>query len=138
MDPALARAVLDRWEYLPLELRSPRATAQELLDLEQALGRPIPPAYRWFLEHCGGGPWGAEYIDGIEDLLDSHRKFAEEAREPRGWTLKDFFLIGWDGAGNPYGIDERSGAVVVEDHTFGGVHELAPSFEDLLRAQLHQ
>ncbi len=136
MDEALALAVLEFWEYLPLELRSPCATTEDLLAFEEQIGRKIPAGYRWFLQHCGGGPYGAEYIDGIEDLADSHHKFAEEAAQPRGWTLERFFLIGWDGAGNPYGIDETTGAVVVADHTFAGVHVLASSFEDLMRAQL--
>jgi hypothetical protein len=55
-----------------------------------------------------------------------------ESRIPNGWTLKGVFVIGWDGAGNPFGIDGDSGRVLVEDHNFGGVHELATSFEAFL------
>jgi hypothetical protein len=33
---------------------------------------------------------------------------------------------------NPFGISTKTGEVVVEDHDFGGIHVLAPSFEIFL------
>jgi hypothetical protein len=50
--------------------------------------------------------------------------------------MKGAFIIGWDGAGNPLAILRVSGAVLVENHNFGGVHALAESFLDFLAAGL--
>lgn len=49
-----------------------------------------------------------------------------------GWC----FVIGWDGAGNPFGIEIVIGKLLVEDHNFGGVHEMAMSFEAFLERGL--
>ena len=46
--------------------------------------------------------------------------------------MRNVFVIGWDGAGNPYGIDSATGKLLVEDHNFGGIHEVATSFEAFL------
>lgn len=83
----------------------------------------------------GGGVVGAEWVDGIPQLGSTHAKFKSEFGTS-GWTLKDTFVIGWDGSGNPFGLHLLSGAVVVEDHNFEGVHELASSFENFLRQGL--
>ena len=127
--------IAEWFRRLPLECVDRRATDAELADFE-AQFRPIPPVFRWFLLECGGGPVGPDWVDGIDKLSQTHRKFERERQSGRGWTLTNVFVIGWDGAGNPFGIKEDSGAVVVEDHNFGGVHELAPSFADFLRARL--
>ena len=55
---------------------------------------------------------------------------------PGGWTMTNVFLLGWDGAGNPLAIDLTTGRVLVEDHTFGGVHTVADSFEAFLTSGL--
>lgn len=83
----------------------------------------------------GGGVVGAEWVDGIPQRGSTHAKFKSEFGTS-GWTLKDTFVIGWDGSGNPFGLHLLSGAVVVEDHNFEGVHELASSFENFLRQGL--
>jgi hypothetical protein len=46
------------------------------------------------------------------------------------------FVIGWDGAGNPFGIETATGKILVEDHNFGGIHEMASSFEAFLERGL--
>jgi hypothetical protein len=58
-----------------------------------------------------------------------HKKFKAEALCANGWKLKNFFLIGWDCSGNPFGIEMRTGEIVTEDHNFGGIHKIAPSLE---------
>lgn len=50
--------------------------------------------------------------DGIEQLAGSHRKHLRE-RSADEWKA-DFFLIGWDGAGHPFGIDRTTGELVAE------------------------
>jgi hypothetical protein len=114
-----------KWESLPNEVRYARASTSQVEAFEQAHG-PIPSEYRSFLLEFGGGVAGSEWVDGIEQLPNTHRKFRSEAGLG-GWTMRDVFVIGWDGAGNPLAID-ASGAVVVEDHKFGGVRQVAPSF----------
>ncbi len=46
--------------------------------------------------------------------------------------MRDVFVIGWDGAGNPFGVHAQTGKLMVEDHNFGEVHELAASFPEWL------
>ena len=41
-------------------------------------------------------------------------------------------IIGWDGAGDPFGIETSMGKLLVEDHSFGGVHEMAESLAAFL------
>jgi hypothetical protein len=115
---------------LPEGIRSAPATPEELAAFESQFG-PIPAAYRWYLEQCGGGVAGDEWLDNIHELAISHRKFLAESG-PGGWTMRGVFIVGWDGAGNPFGINSSSGEVVVEDHNFGGIHVLAPSIKVFL------
>jgi hypothetical protein len=122
------------WHLRPSSIRYAPATEPQLADFERAHG-PIPTNFRAFLSLFGGGVVGSEWIDGIEQLRETHQKFQAE-RTSNGWSLTEAFIIGWDGAGNPMGIDARSGAVVVEDHTHGGIHVLASSFEEFLRRGL--
>ncbi len=82
-------------------------------------------AYRLWLVETGGGPIGPDWYDGIEELSQSQEKLKSE-----NWNITGF-VIGWDGAGNPL-VLLHNGAIVTEDHNFGGVHEVASSFEKLL------
>lgn len=75
---------------LPEDIRSAPATAEELAAFESTFG-PIPPAYRWYLENCGGGVAGSEWLDDIHALAESHRKFQHESGE-RGWRMRDVFI----------------------------------------------
>jgi hypothetical protein len=134
MDRGLREALLCAWRSIPEEVRQPPATEEQLRSFEGAFGI-IPSEFRWFLAECGGGPVGSDSVDGIRELPASHRKFRAEFG-PGGWSMKGVFIIGWDGAGNPLGILRVSGAVLVEDHNFGGVHALAGSFISFLAAGL--
>src|SRR5262245_48331727 len=117
---------------LPEDCRFPPASEEELSDFEAEF-MPIPTDYRWYLKECGGGVVGSEWVDGIKQLRATHRKFQ---RESAAWGLKDVFVIGWDGWGNPFGIENPSGKVVAADHDFGGVHQMAPSIMGFLTAGL--
>ena len=115
---------------LPEDCRSSPAAPDELAAFEQKFG-PIPQDYRWYLANCGGGVIGSEWIDSIEDLPATHRKVREAQR--RGfYRVAHFFPLGWDGGGNPYGYDLDTGRIVTEDHDFGGIHEVAADFYDLV------
>jgi hypothetical protein len=121
------------WESLPADVRYRRASSSQLEAFERTHG-PIPREYRTFLLEFGGGVVGSEWVDGIEQLPNTQRKFRSE-QASGGWAMRDVFVIGWDGAGNPMAIGQ-TGAVVVEDHNFGGVHELGPSFLAFLAERL--
>jgi hypothetical protein len=125
MDEELHLAIITAYKQLPDSCRYNPASEVRLQDFEQEFGA-IPGDYRWFLANCGGGVCGSEWIDGIEQLFMTHRKYRAESN-PGGWTMRDVFIIGWDGAGNPYGIHQDSGRLLVEDHDFGGTHEWAES-----------
>ncbi len=131
ISPDTKQKIQEHIAAMPKSLRREPATEQELRTFETSYG-PIPEDYRWFLLTCGGGHFGAEEVEDIERLTRSHDKFRREFGPPRGWTMRDVFIIGWDGAGNPFGIQTTTGRVVVEDHNFGGIHELAPSLEEFM------
>lgn len=124
MEQPTTAELLLAWKQLPESIRYQPATLPQIDEFESEYG-PIPPTYREFLLQFGGGAVGGEWLDGVDQLSTTHAKFRRE-HGPRGWQLEDAFVIGWDGAGNPLAID-RTGAVVVEDHNFGGVHQLASS-----------
>jgi hypothetical protein len=106
------RKIQEHIAAMPESLRREPATEQELREFEAGYGQ-IPEDYRWFLLTCGGGHFGSEEVDDIIELAKSH-------------------VIGWDGFANPFGIETSTGRVVVEDHNFGGIHELAPSLEEFM------
>lgn len=137
MDERFRQQVLAEWEARDGagDLNERPATESELREFEAEFG-PIPSEFRWFLSACGGGPVGGEWVDGIAQLADSHRKFRSECGGPFGWSMAGVFVIGWDGGGNPFGINRTSGRLVVEDHQFGGIYELAPSFAAFLASGL--
>jgi hypothetical protein len=131
LSPDAKQKIQEHIAAMPEELRPAPANEQELHEFEATYG-PIPEDYRWFLLTCGGGHFGAEEVDDIARLAWSHAKFKREFGPPHGWTMRDVFVIGWDDAGNPFGIELNTGRVVVEDHNFGGIHELAPSLEEFM------
>ena len=116
---------------MPDSMRRAPAAVEQLREFETTYG-VIPDDYRWFLLTCGGGHFGSEEVDDIVRLTKGHAKFRREFGPPSGWTMRDVFVIGWDGAGNPFGIETATGRVVVEDHNFGCIHELAPSLEEFM------
>jgi len=131
MNHAAKMQILEAFARLPTGMRCPPADSERLIKFEKVYGS-IPEDYRWYLLDCGGGVVGSEWVDGIDELFLSHARFRKESGPPHGWTMRDVFMIGWDGAGNPYGIHQSSGKILVEDHNFPGIYEMARSFEALL------
>jgi hypothetical protein len=130
MHPTSRALILELWLARPDEIRYAPATEDALGFFEKEFG-PIPEDFRWFLAACGGGVVGSEWIDGIEQLAGSHRKHLGE-KKPDGWRA-NFFLIGWDGAGQPFGIDRATGEIVVEpEGSDTEVERLSPSIEAFL------
>ncbi|MFN9718967.1 MAG: SMI1/KNR4 family protein [Planctomycetota bacterium] len=111
------------------------ATASDLFAFESAFV-PIPDDLRWF-PAVRRGTIGSEWVDGIDELVDTHRNFRSEFHIRNGWTMHGVFVIGWDGAGNPFAIETVTGEILVEDRNFGGIYEMSPSFaESLERGRL--
>lgn len=131
LSPAAKTKIEAHFAKFPSGLRCAPATETELRDFEAEFGS-IPEDYRWLLLTSGGGVVGAERVDGIEELAGSHAKFRREFGEPGGWTMRDVFIIGWDGGGNPFGIELSSGRILAENHDFGGIHEMAASLEEFI------
>lgn len=135
MDESKRKLIADAFAELPNGCKYAAAIASDLTSFESLFG-PIPDDFRWFLMQCGGGTIGSEWVDGIDELADTHRKFNAESEIENGWTMDGVFVIGWDGAGNPFGIETATGRILVEDHNFGRIHEMAPSFEAFLEQAL--
>jgi hypothetical protein len=131
LSPGAKRKIQEHIAAMPTSVRHEPASEEELREFEATYG-PIPQDYRWFLLACGGGYFGSDEIDDIAALTKSHTKFRKEFGPPRGWSMHDVFVIGWDGFANPFGIEKSTGRIVVEDHNLGGVHELAPSLEEFM------
>ena len=135
MDASLKSKIVDAFRALPAGCRYPVASENELAAFEADYA-PIPPDFRWFLTTCGGGTVGCDWVDDINQLRDSHHKFNAESSAEGGWTMRDVFVIGWDGSGNPFGIHSPTGKLIVEDHDYGGAHDMAESFTDFLVGRL--
>lgn len=130
MTSAQQQQIVEAHSALPEECRNPAASEEALAGFESQFG-PIPPDFRWYLAACGGGVIGSEWINGIKELPETHRR-VREGQQNGFYTLREFFPVGWDGGGNPYGFDLQSGRIVTEDHDFGGIHSVAEGFFDLL------
>jgi hypothetical protein len=135
MNESKLKQLADAFAALPDGCKYAIATEDKLDEFESTFGA-IPDDLRWFLIHCGGGTVGSEWVDGIDELPKTHRKFNAESAIVNGWTMENVFVIGWDGAGNPFGIETATGRMLVEDHNFGGIHEMSPSFEAFLERGL--
>ncbi|MCA8988552.1 MAG: SMI1/KNR4 family protein [Planctomycetaceae bacterium] len=135
MDESKRKLIVNTFAALPDGCKYAVATEAQLKEFESTFG-PIPGDFRWFLMHCGGGTIGSEWVDGIDELPDTHRKFAAESAIKNGWTMDGVFVIGWDGAGNPFGIETTTGRILVEDHNAGGIYEVSKSFEVFLERGL--
>ncbi len=134
MNESLKQRIVQAFSRIPEGFRSRPASEEELQAFEDGFGT-IPEDFRWFLKACGGGAVGSEWTDGIEELPETHRQF-RKGLEDGFWTMSGVFIIGSDGGGNPYGIEVATGRIIVEDHDFGGIHEMAPSFEEFLKKGL--
>jgi hypothetical protein len=130
MTPVQQQQIVVAHSALPQGCRCAPASEEALAAFEVQFG-PVPPDYRWYLAVCGGGVIGSEWIACIKELPETHRR-VREGQQNEFYTLLDFFPVGWDGGGNPYGFDLQSGRIVIEDHDFGGIHEVAENFYALL------
>ena len=113
------------WFELPEGMRYKPASEEEILDFESSFSE-VPEPYKWFLKECGSGVVGSEWLDGIHELRDSHKKFLNEE-----WSSHNNFLIGWDGGGSPISLTSN-GTVVVEYLGVQDIQIIAKSLEDFI------
>ncbi len=128
------KKIIELWQAREPGLSYPVAKDEEIKDFEECC-REIPEDYLWFLKNCGGGVVGSEWVDGIDDLHSTHTKFDDECAIPNGYTIKDSFIVGWDGAGNPMAISPE-GKIIVQWHDSGDIEVLSESFENWLLSGL--
>ncbi|MFC1853107.1 SMI1/KNR4 family protein [candidate division CSSED10-310 bacterium] len=109
----------------------------DVLVFEEKYGK-IPEDYKWFLKTVGGCPIGSEWIANIKELEKTHIEISDDRNVPKEWKMKSYFIIGFDGWGNYFGICTETGKIFMEDHNFGGIHEIAASFEDYILKLMNQ
>ena len=83
------------------------------------------------------GPYpifGLRPAEVMDDELWSVMTVTERFRGMGVAEVSSWYIISEDHSGNPVGVD-ADGKVWIYDHDFGGVTELAASFEDYIRTQ---
>lgn len=130
------KRILEFWKARDPGISYPAVSEEKIKDFEEVC-REIPEDYKWFLLNCGGGVIGSEWVDEIDELSETHKKFDQECAIENGWTIGHCFIIGWDGSGSPIAIDPE-GRVIVEWEADSGVYQLAPSLEKWLLDGLAQ
>ena len=104
------------------------------------IGLPFPEGYREFLLRYGGAMVGPYPVFGLRpsDVMEDDRwsvvDVTSEVRSSGLDGVSNWIVFSEDHAGNPVGMD-GDGKVWIFDHDFGGVTELAASFEEYIRIQ---
>lgn len=115
-------------------------TSEEIDAASLALGVPFVGDYREFLLMFGGamvGPYPIFGLRPVEVMGNDHWSVVDVTKHYRNDGVpgtKDWVVFSEDHAGNPVGMDEK-GAVWIHDHDFGGISNLASSFEEYVREQ---
>lgn len=113
-------------------------TNEEVNIAEQLIGVPFPEEYREFILKYGGAVVGPYPIFGLRsaDVMDEDRwSVVEITNQIRQIGIDDankWIIVSEDHAGNPIGMD-GDGKIFIYDHDFGGVSEIATSFEEYIR-----
>ncbi|MFA7483800.1 MAG: SMI1/KNR4 family protein [Vulcanimicrobiota bacterium] len=132
---ALKKRLLDEWPEMVVFDPRKRATDNDILEFEKQ-HESIPDDVKWFFKNLVSG--GVDpYISDIHELAKDRAKFLKEKADGL-WELDNIFLLGVDGAGNPFGISRDDERVLLEDHDFGGIQEIGATFADFLQSQLDE
>lgn len=132
LDKMFAESPVMRAEDVPTE--------DEVNAASQEIGIPFPEDYREFLLRYGGATVGPYPVFGLRptDVMDDDRwsvlDVTSEVRSSGLDGVSNWIVFSEDHAGNPIGMD-ADGKVWIFDHDFGGVTELAESFEEYVRTQ---
>ena len=135
----------DTWDQLerkladaPIMRASDRPSEEEVDAASKEIGIPFPQDYREFLLRYGGamvGPYPVFGLRAVPVMEDDRWSVVDVTRQVRSWGLEgvsNWIVFSEDHAGNPIGMD-ADGKVWIYDHDFGGVSELAGSFEEYIR-----
>ena len=103
------------------------------------LGVAFSDDFREFMLKYGGATVGPYPVFGLRpsELIDDRWSVVEVTREIRAAGIEgvdSWVIVSEDHSGNPIGVDE-SGKAWIFDHDFGGISELAPSFDEYVRVQ---
>jgi len=122
-------------------MRSDDVPSDEEIDAaSQKIGIQFPEDYRQFLQRYGSAMVGAYPIFGLRPVavLGKRRwsvlEMTNQFRSSSSDEFSDWIVFSEDHAGSPIGMDTK-GKVWINDHDFGGVTELADSFEEYIRIQ---
>ena len=136
------KETLDRLDHMfaesPIMRASELPSESEVDAASKEIGIKFPEDYREFLLRYGGAMVGAYPIFGLrpaEVMGKSRWSVVDMTRQVRSWGLdgvSNWIVFSEDHAGNPIGMD-ADGKVWIYDHDFGGVTELAGSFEEYIR-----
>ena len=112
---------------------------EEIENASQEIGVPFAADYREFLLMFGGAMVGPYPIFGLGpvEVMGNEWSVIEVTRRYRNDGVPGcdaWVVFSEDHAGNPIGMD-ADGKVWIYDHDFGGVTELASSFEAYVRNQ---
>lgn len=140
MEPTIASALDSHFSIWPDASGEPVGEA-EIAAAEASLGMSFPAEYREFVARYGGGVVGDTDIVGLRAAPFMGEGSPGVVEETLRWRrqmpqLADWLVIAVDGGGNPIGFSPRGPAVLVFDHDFGGLIELAPSFNVFVRELL--
>ena len=129
MSEELKAALLAEWRVNPDGYRTLPPSEEALRSFEQEFGS-IPAEFREYLALCGGGIGKGEWDERTFNLPNLVYVYREHQHGFITWSLEGVFVIGSDDAGNLFGIETSTGRILLEDHNFGGIHELAPSLSE--------
>lgn len=126
------------FQEFPIIVANSFPTVNEIEQASIELGIPFPNDYVQFLQEFGGATVGPYPIFGLRPVSvmgDEEWSVVKMTKfyraQPVPGTDK-WVVFSEDHAGNPIGFDAK-GVVWIHDHDFGGIAQLAESFEDYLR-----
>ena len=127
-------ALTHNLEEFPI-LRGEPAEWSEIDEASRAVGLPFPDDYRRFIRRFGAGVVGAYPIFGVRpvEAMGIAWSVVERNRfyRAQSWPgVENWVVFSADHAGNPFGFAE--GRVLLSDHDWGQIVEIAPNFEEFL------
>jgi len=137
----------DTWDRLDQEfdefptMRAIEVPSEDEINVaSEEVGIAFPQDYREFLARYGGamvGPYPVFGLRPVEVMGKNRWSVVDMTGRLRSSGLdgtSDWIVFSEDQAGNPIGMD-ADGKVWIYDHDFGGITELASSFEEYIRAR---
>ena len=131
----LKEKIKDFYEENPIAIGK-KAKSSDVKLIKDKLKLELDEDYIDFITSFGGGVLGSYEIYSIsnseilgdESIIDLNYNFKKD-----DWDgMRDWFIFGSDGSGNPIGID-TTGKIMSDDHDFSGIYTVADSFQEYLK-----